>query len=506
MVVIYIDSLLISMSTGGIYQLIANDGKQDVMLTATALLNDRLKEIKKIRCKNPNVKESMPTLVDIEKTHIFFMNAHFKPFVQMGYEYQSIQPQEGSLRFGNVVSFSIPQFGDFIHDMVLHVRLEGLAAATPGDQCHYADFLGHRLVKEVRFEVNRNILDKYDSDTMNFNYNFFVPEHKRKTYLRGIGQEVPKKGYLTQEPGVDEVRELKFVLDGPQTPKAVHPVVDMWIPLMFWFNKDPRLSLLSIAIPYGQRFITVEFATIPEIAFGVPVVGGGAIIPPVGTTIELFINNIFVNPEIHDIFISRVGFSMIRVHRQERIPIDSSENEILLDRLKWPTETLYIGVKPLVNVGTATNWHKFHLTTNVLVPMPVARPNPFPPPTEQLGFSDMIYQTVTPMITDFSLETHGVELYRRTPAPFFNVYIPYRYGGSHVGSPDDIGMYMATFNLYPGAYQPSGYVNLSRSREFYFKYRSDVLTTIVSGILTIDIVAINFLLIAEGSAVLRYNT
>ena len=142
------------MSTGGVYQLLANDGKQDVMLTATKLLNDRLKEIQRIRCKNPNIKISMPTLVDIEKTHVFFMNAHFKPFVQMGYEYQSIQPQEGSLRFDNTVSFSLPQFGDFFHDMVLHVRLEGLAASVAGDQVRYCDFPGHRLLKRVAFEVN----------------------------------------------------------------------------------------------------------------------------------------------------------------------------------------------------------------------------------------------------------------------------------------------------------------------------------------------------------------
>ena len=64
----------------GIYQLIANTGRQDQMLMATELLNKRLKEIRRLRCKNPAIRDKTPTLVDIERTHILFMNAHFKPF------------------------------------------------------------------------------------------------------------------------------------------------------------------------------------------------------------------------------------------------------------------------------------------------------------------------------------------------------------------------------------------------------------------------------------------
>ena len=68
------------MSSSGIFTLLVNTGKQDKMLLATELLNQRLKEVKRIRCKNPAIHDSTPTLVDIERTHILFMNAHFKPF------------------------------------------------------------------------------------------------------------------------------------------------------------------------------------------------------------------------------------------------------------------------------------------------------------------------------------------------------------------------------------------------------------------------------------------
>lgn len=97
------------MATGGIFQLITNDGKQDRMLMATALLNKRLLEIERLRSRNPQIKDPTPTLVDIERTHILFMNAHFKPFCAIGYEYNKVAVQSGAARLGAEVQFSIPR-------------------------------------------------------------------------------------------------------------------------------------------------------------------------------------------------------------------------------------------------------------------------------------------------------------------------------------------------------------------------------------------------------------
>lgn len=99
------------MATGGIFQLITNDGKQDRMLMATALLNKRLLEIERLRAQNPQIKDPTPTLVDIERTHILFMNAHFKPFCAIGYEYNKVSLQSGQARLGSTGNqFSIPLF------------------------------------------------------------------------------------------------------------------------------------------------------------------------------------------------------------------------------------------------------------------------------------------------------------------------------------------------------------------------------------------------------------
>ena len=54
------------MATGGIFQLITNDGKQDRMLMATALLNKRLLDIEQIRSRNPKIRDPTPPLGAIE--------------------------------------------------------------------------------------------------------------------------------------------------------------------------------------------------------------------------------------------------------------------------------------------------------------------------------------------------------------------------------------------------------------------------------------------------------
>ena len=557
-----------------------------------------------MRARNPQIKDPTPTLVDIERTHILFMNAHFKPFAAIGYEYNKVAVQSGSARLNSEVQFSIPQFGDFFHDMVLHVKLGAVDAinadywtdsaaneANGSELLRYCDYLGQRLLKKVKFTVNGNPLDEYDSDVLNMHQKFFVTPNKEVGWKRNVGQEVAKQGYVDFQAGRNSgARESRQVLDGPQTAKPTQGVVDMWIPLLFWFNRDPRLAIPSVSIPYGQRFIDIQFAAANEILQHVhasnPANDASVAVPtPDVTTAELYINNIFVNPEIHDIFIKRIGFSLIRVHRRQVIRTNKQNDNLLLNQLKWPIETLYVGLRPSANVDTASsgmleNWHLYSEVTDSnidgagtkdyaallfqpggltiadvdaalsdvsasgraletietitgLVNTTVLTPNilneflafygfetvaasdtdyanvaailaDWPMPQAQIptavnvgtamvtagagaGSSALRYKSCTPTMDTINIEAHGVPLYRDIPAPFFNSYTPFAYGGQHIRTPDDCGVHMIPFNLYPGSYQPSGHVNISRAREFYLAYTS---SNVGSSVANADLVVV----------------
>jgi hypothetical protein len=330
-------------------------------------------------------------------------------------------------------------------------------------------------------------------------------------------------------------------------------------------NKDCRLSIPSVSIPYGQRFINVTLAPANYLlqhlhafnpALDAP--GSNPVAVPDVTTCELFINNIFVNPEIHDIFIKRIGFSLIRVHRRQTIRTNKANDNLLLNQLKWPVETIYTGIRPTDNIDVnstkmLTAWDVYAQVDNLTVDacgvhdysslngIPAAATYtgvdgvlnltsaagrtletivaltgvtgadaptvaglnawlgyygfdliptgttlttaqniltawPMPPVTiPNTGFTasvyggagagscEVSYDVCTPVATTLGIEAHGVPLYRDFPAQFFNSYTPYNYGGTHIQTPEDCGAYMIPFNLYPGSYQPSGHVNISRA-------------------------------------------
>jgi hypothetical protein len=99
------------------------------MIMATELLNQRIKEIMCLR-KQSGFSDPSPTLVDIERTHVLFVNAHFKPFAALGFEYNKCRTSSGVPQFGSTVQFSIPQFGDFFSDMVIHTTLAATKATV----------------------------------------------------------------------------------------------------------------------------------------------------------------------------------------------------------------------------------------------------------------------------------------------------------------------------------------------------------------------------------------
>jgi hypothetical protein len=701
------------MSAGAVFKLIANDGKADRMIMATKLLNQRIKDVMCAR-KRAGKADITPTLVDLERTHILYVNAHFKPFAAIGYEYNKVRPQSGNPSLGGGVTFSIPQFGDFFHDMVCRVRLSqfqgnnGLTpqqrvgtpsnpAAFPADgtspdgtqnpsafynivdvtgqrvvlghaggedpfaqpvnyrnYVRYCEFPGNRLFNLVKFDVNGNPLDQYDIFIPTMLEKFCTPPNKRVGHDRLVGQEVPLTGYgglsiatvvdadaadtpagITRfaapqsnqtvalynpavgqvlpningvastatvpaalnavgGPQIDVSRQLKQFVNGPQTPKPVQAPLEVWNKLRFWFNDDVRLAIASVSIPFGQRFITIDMTHQNHMAFEFPSIYLETIIdptvPPAGgpefqrkitytpifqllgmseisiEKMELYINNIFVNPEVHDIYIKRIGFSLIRVYREhlQRSNQESSD-EKLLSQLKWPIEYMMVGLRPvwntknvtvgtggLVNGGNQNVWRDWHRMTRLVdaiqddpqraeisitpeptIPALVVQGTAvgpvfpsvvfgttipsvlasLPGPGPVAGFGSSIGQVMpdhywlpVPTVDHLTLTSHGIVIFDDFRDLFFNSYMPFHYGGPALVTPDDPGVLFVNMALFPRSYQPSGHLNISRARETYLKWTTSYISASTPADLIVVAVAINFLLITDGSAVLRYST
>jgi len=530
------------------------------------------------------------------------MNAHFKPFAAIGFEYHKVNPDSGGATLGSEVRFSIPQFGDFFNDMALYVKFDQavytpVADAPNQDVFRYCDYPGERLLQKVKFDVNGNPLDEYDATVYNFHRQFSVQPNKKVGWDRLVGQEVPQEAYLQQQSLVQPSSRVKLqVCDGYQTPKGEHPALVVMVPLLFWFNKDPRLAVPSVSIPYGQRFLNITLAKstdLVELVTPPGADGSDTGVVPALTVAEcsLFINNIFVNPEVHDIFIKRIGFTLIRVHRTQTSRQDKDNNNVLLNNMKWPIETMFVALKPVENTTSVPfpddkslqTWHRFSKVVDVTQDVDgvascrldsaaqaevdgflaigvvgasaqdqldaygalptstaagaallalagaaaavtgatnasvhaavqaadqVANPDVyFTHPTKDGSCAQADVRSNSPTVDRLSITAHGIDIYKEMPGSFFHSYTPYTFGGHNVSTPEDPGAHMITFCLYPGSYQPSGHVNVSRAREFYLHYWSEgVVSSTDPADLIVIASAINFLLISDGSAVLRYST
>jgi hypothetical protein len=659
------------MATSGVFTLITNDGKQDRILMASEVLRTRLNAIGQARRANPAVSNPMPTLLDIEKTHILFTNAHFKPFCAIGFEYSKTSETSGRADPGSTIQFSIPQFGDFFNDMVLYVKVKQptltIADGTASEDeplMRWCAYPGMRLVEKVEFEVNGNPLGDYTHNDVSFTRNFKVGADEATAWDRAMGQEEPEMGYLDQPnwvgSGVSSSdithRVGMTTFSGDQTPSGQKSGTrEFMIPLQFWFNKDVRLSIASVSIPQGQRFIKVHLAEGNRLVNLVPRGAGGWSDATINGSLdynnmiekaELYINNIFLNPEIHNIFINRIGFSLIRVNKSQ-VSTLTGDDSILLNQLKWPIETMYVGAKPdayLKSTNTVDirqnldKWHRFSVVTeearavqgwrvsklklkndsytlatdavfnsggtggsftsadqlrlttgedpptagannfdglasgdiveftlvstgaspnngddaDVTLTLEVSEvvPNsdgdydgaaPVPPiagyivfkqtigdvtaldgmPAADVTLTDNVtavvsstlseelagkVDTYVPAIEKLGIKAHGIDIYKDMISKFYNSYLPLMYGGPNVVAPYDEGALFIPFNLYPGSYQPSGHINVSRAREFYINITTSQFTTSSPGQLYVSADAINFLLISDGSAVLRYST
>jgi hypothetical protein len=767
------------MSTAGVFKLIANEGKADQMILSTNLLNQRLADITNV--KNRSGLPGTPTLVDIERTHILYVSAHFKPYAAIAFEYNKVKPQNGNIAFGSSMQFSIPQFGDFFNDMVVLVKIgqargnrvvfpsrpvyieNGHGSSSCGDSddtdendgcgdsvcgesvncgggggnqsnsknpflnvvftklnsslvienqsssnagklfygkkdCPvwvgisyaFTDFTGVRLpfcpdtglprpdfhltnlikfcefpglflFSKVAFDVNGNPLDAYTSNATTINEKYSVPLSKRYAYNAMNGQQnvlsgtgglftssvvdqeysngsvngnqigawdagqadcpvglfgnvigtpigavrngnsgtvllnAPSARDLAnpknaQQGQVDVGQNVIQVTNGPQTPKPVQPPLSMWISLNFWFNKDVRLSIPSVSIPYGQRFITITTSDLQStnkgsllhespaaylcrtiyynsvdptqkltrisqcdtikknyLAWGEGDMGTRPGYPgmvfdyKINSTLtvqptmnaELYINNIFVNPEIHDIYIKRIGFSLIRVHREQTTSITSSgRSETLLSSLKWPIEYMFAGLRPNFNTNTSQNsnswrdWHRFSRELSAFPEGLMSGNYSESLPTSSDNSNDNVVTTfIAPKsiqrseyfissntINQLSLVSHGINIYDITSSSFYNSYLPYRYNDCCNTSSleNEPSLMFINFALFPGSYQPSGHLNISRARETYIVIDSTHTNVSANSsssyLLIINASAINFLLISDGSAILRYST
>lgn len=458
-------------------------------------------QIERIKIQNVNA-----TYDDIRETHAFFINKTYKPIVSVAYGYSSVGVTPLPL-FGSSIRFKVPIFGDFLADQAIHIKVTGLKADHPKNKIRWFDFIGHRMINNISLIVDGVVIDQYGREELEMYYKFHVSESQKKGWMRCVGQETNKVGIFLQDPINQNVREKKYLYDGYQTPKHTHDELELYIPLIFWYNIDPAFALSNWNLTYDKVFIQVDFANINECVSVIDYNGdGGKFIQPSFTACNLVSNHVYTSPEVNELFKRKTQFSIIRIHKRVERILNKSFDSVNISDIKFAVENLYVAFRPNeneINFNKAETWRLNDISnyTEINYPSIISVGG-----TISLAYTPAYYYKSIPSIDSIALISNGSTIYDSASSLFYSSYIPMRFGEDRISTPSDGGSYLMTFNLFPRESQPSGYLNFSQSRDQYIAYNSSYINVDRPVLMIACATCINFLVTTPGSISLRYTT
>ncbi len=472
----------------------------DTMVQYKNMIDQLQLQIERLKIQNINA-----SFEDIRKSHALFINQTYKPIVSVAYGYSQVRTTPLPL-FGSSTRLTVPIYGDFFSDMILYFRIDSFSAKHNNNKVRYCDFPGHRIIREIRFVMDGVVLDRYNTEDINFFYDFNVSESQKPGWKRCVGQEVAKNAVFIQDPANQEVREKKMVFDGYQTFKHTQDQMEIFLPLQFWFC-NPQFAMSNYNISYDKTYLEIDLADESDM-FSIVDYGndGGKFTPPAVLDCALYTNHIYTIPEVAELFVYRNTFNIVRIHRSMSRILNKPYDMVILDQMKFAIENIMIHFRPLSNEtdnNKSETWHNNNVINYTQIDHPsivkVAG-------VKTIAYTPMYYYTETPAVDSIGLTSNGSSIYDSNSGTFYDSYIPWRYGKNEVITPQGTGSYLMTFSLYPHHDQPSGYMNLSNSKDNYLVYNSSYISMATPVRMTISAKVINFIYLVKGSVSMRFAT
>lgn len=433
-----------------------------------------------------------------------------------------------------------------------------------------ADFIGLKYFHSNIFKVDDNNISEYHSLALiNFRERR-LPPSIRPAFDRLVGQEeivneISENHTLSGSTssgfavgGTQQVHNRQYhrVANGLQTPKPLHPTQKLIIPCIHWFNIERKTSLPVVCMPDGKLVISVHASPLNHLFF--PAAGiyiqetihaysvlGGVngtqadphvivnrripyTIPASKVTetdccnrnVALVTCNILLDELIHLMVISRIGFNLITLIREENISLNCADTDVELrvNQLKWPTEYLHINDQPYANFDnskpdTAENWWRcgyqekydasefVHFTRKTAIAGPA---NTYWKESLQIGSRS--HKLVTNVVQTLGVNIYDTYFYSKdNKREFYSHYLPYAYSNGFIMGDTVSNSMFITFANIPGPHQPSGFVNLSKTKEMFLDIKANPNISLSNKArINIQSWCRNFLLIADGSCIVRF--
>ena len=189
------------------------------------------------------------------------------------------QTFNGQADFGRRVQCTISRNGDLAYRTYLQVTLpeigqEGCCGvdAQPCDKTYarWLDYPGEQLISMVEVEIGGQRIDRQYGDWMHIWNQLTLTAEQERGYNKMVGQTT-QLTYLI-DPSFADVDSACAAADVPAAvcaPRNALPETTLYIPLQFWFCRNPGLALPLIALQYHEVKINLELRPSDECLFAV---------------------------------------------------------------------------------------------------------------------------------------------------------------------------------------------------------------------------------------------
>ena len=190
------------------------------------------------------------------------------------------QTFSGQADFGRRVTCTISRNGDLAYRTYLQVTLpeinQSMKGSGAGDAVYarWLDFVGEQLIAQVEVEVGGQRIDRQYGDWMHIWNQLTLSKEQQAGYYKMIGNTT-QLTYIT-DPDFAEVSG-PCAAGGPAqvcAPRKALPETTLYVPLLFWFCRNPGLALPLIALQYHEVKINIDFRPIGECLWAVKAMDG----------------------------------------------------------------------------------------------------------------------------------------------------------------------------------------------------------------------------------------
>lgn len=311
------------------------------------------------------------------------------------------QTFNGTVDFGRKVSCTVSRNGDLIHKVYLQVELPSVDPS--GGNFNWVENIGHVLIDEVSIDIGGQTIDKH--------YGEFL------TIWNELTQTAEKaNGYDAMIGNVD-------VLTGNDA--GTTPAYTLYIPLQFWFCRNPGLALPLIALQYHEVKFNISFRPVTQCY----TLSAGTISPstPAIANASLYVDYIYLDTD-------------------ERRQFAQVQHEYLIEQLQ------YTGAESFSNSSVKSKLSLNHPCKELIWVLHTQAHE------TANAWSNFTNASGVDTIVDAKLQLNGHDRFSTRSAGYFNLVQPYQH---HTAIPST-GIYVYSFALNPEQHQPSGTVNMSR--------------------------------------------